>query len=59
MSTLYRVQVSQLHHVTIDIETETAQEAAECAQQGGGETVDVWQEEPAVKRVVKLETCHD
>ena len=55
MSTLYRVQVSQLHHVTIDIETETAQEAAECAQQSGGETVDVWQEEPNVKRVMKLE----
>lgn len=55
MSSRYRVEVSQFHHTTIDIEAETTQEAAERAQQGEGEAVHVWQEEPSIKRVIKLE----
>ena|GEM_PF-1733995 len=54
MSQRYRVELSQVHVITINVEAESAQEASEHAQQGGGETVDVWQEEPRIKRIEKL-----
>lgn len=54
MSQLYCVKVSQVHMITVKLEAEGKQEAAEYAQQGGGEVVDVCLKEPIVKRVEEL-----
>lgn len=59
MTQRYRLEVIQVHHVTVDVdveeEVEGKEEASEHAKQGGGEITDVWQEEPTIKHIVKLE----
>jgi hypothetical protein len=55
MSNRYRVEITQAQTICVTVVANTPQEAIERALRGEGDPGDPWQEEPGVKRVVKLE----
>lgn len=51
----FLVEITQTQTIRVTIVANTAQQATERALRGEGDAGEPWQEEPTIKRVVKLE----